>query len=125
MTVMTPRRPEPHEITRLGDVELEPRREPFDAVLDEMRELYHRKRGDYAPDVDPWVNFRDVGRQTSTTPGMACEALIAVKQSRLRMLDGGKNAPKNESRRDSRMDRAVYAVIAVAMADAGLYEEVA
>lgn len=98
--------------------------DPFDAGLDEIRELNHKKRGDYASDDSPWANFIDVGHQLGQPAGVSVEALIATKQSRLRHLLGSGREPNNESVRDSLIDRATYALIAVAMWDEGLYEAV-
>lgn len=96
--------------------------DPFDAVLEEIRELNERKRSDYTGG-DPWENFKDSARQTNTTPGMSAETLIATKQSRLRQLLKAGRVAVNEPVRDSLLDRAVYSIIALALYDAGLYEE--
>jgi hypothetical protein len=61
------------------------------------------------------------------TPGHSVEQLISTKQARLRVLlprffkKQGK--PKNESIRDTLVDRSVYAIIAVALWDEGSYDD--
>jgi hypothetical protein len=107
---------------------------PFEAVLIEMVKTHRRKRSDYAGDEgNPNQNFIDVAYQTGLTPGHSCEALIAVKQARLRVLlakfwheklqRGIKDAQvaKNESVGDTLLDRAVYAVIACTLWQEGSY----
>jgi hypothetical protein len=95
--------------------------DPFDIVLQEMAEMNRRKRADYATDDDPWSNFTDSGRQVAAPAGFAVEVLIATKQSRLRQLLGSGREVHNESVEDTLLDRAVYAVIALAMYRQGLY----
>lgn len=95
--------------------------DPFDAVVSEIQALNHRKRSDYASEADIFSNFKDAGRQLGLTAGHAVELHVATKQSRLRQLLGTAREPNNESIRDSLIDRAVYALISVALWDAGLY----
>lgn len=95
--------------------------DPFDRVLDEMRALNLRKRSDYAGDESPFQNFMDSAHQVGQAPGVSVEVLIGTKQARLRHLLFTGRDLKNESIRDSLIDRAVYSVIALAMFDAGLY----
>jgi hypothetical protein len=102
-----------------GVVPVQP--DPFDAVLKEIGDINRRKRADYAAESDIFSNFKDVGRQLGTHAGVAVESHIATKQSRLRQLLGSGREPRNESVRDTLLDRAVYAVIALAMYDEGLY----
>lgn len=97
--------------------------DPFDVVLDEIRELNQRKRNDYATNQDPFSNFKDSSHQVGVTPGVSVEVLIATKQSRLRQLLGSGREAANESVRDTLLDRAVYSIIALAMYDQGLYEK--
>lgn len=80
-----------------------------------MVAMNRKKRADYALDSDPWSNFRDVGRQLDAGPDLAVEVLIATKQARLRALTANGRAPENESVRDTKLDRAVYSVIALAI----------
>jgi len=86
-------------------------------TLDDMAETFDRKNADYATDSDPWTNFREAADQVNQTASDVVETLIAVKQSRLKQLFGTDKAPRNESVRDSLLDRAVYCVIALAMYD--------
>lgn len=95
--------------------------DPFDTVLDEIRELNRRKRGDYASDADPWSNFREAGEHAGLPAGKIVEALIGVKNARLRNLVDSERSPNNESVEDTLVDRAVYSIIAVAMYREGSY----
>jgi hypothetical protein len=95
--------------------------DPFDKVLSEIQDINRKKRADYAADSDIFSNFKDVGHQLGATAGTAVEAHIATKQSRLRQLLQPGREPKNESVRDTLLDRAVYSVIALALHDEGLY----
>jgi hypothetical protein len=96
---------------------------PFEAVLVEMVRLHRAKSNDYARDDDPLINFRLSADQVQAVPGLSCEVLIGTKQARLRELlwTRGKT-PKNESVRDTLIDRCVYSVIAVELFDEGGYE---
>lgn len=96
-------------------------KEPIDRVLAEMLAINKRKRADYATDEDPWSNFKAAAGQVNQAPGFAVEVLIGVKQARLKeLLFSGREA-RNESVRDTLLDRAVYSVIALAMYDEELY----
>jgi|SRR6478752_106218 len=96
--------------------------DPFEAVLIEMVKLNRSKRADYAG-ADWWTqNFYDSAYQCNMTAGQSCEQLIATKQARLRVLTKPGAKPKNESIRDTRLDRAVYSVISVGLHDEGGYD---
>jgi len=96
--------------------------DPFDRVVEEIIGLNRRKRADYTGNQDPWENFKDSSRQVGQAPGLSVEVLIGTKQSRLRQLLQPGREPNNESIRDTFLDRAVYAIIALAMYDEGLYQ---
>jgi hypothetical protein len=95
--------------------------DPFEALLIEMVQLNRAKRHDYAGDSDPWQNFYDSAQQVNGTAGQSVETLIATKQARLRQLLFTGRSPKNESVRDTILDRAVYSVIALSIFDRGDY----
>lgn len=89
-------------------------KDPFDTVLSEIVLTNRRKRHDYvASEASPWENFDRVEDQTQGGHGSATEALIAVKQARLRALATRQDLPKNESVEDTLLDRAVYSIIAL------------
>lgn len=95
--------------------------DPFENVLIEMVELNRKKRADYAGD-DWWSqNFYDSAYQTNSTAGNACELLLSTKASRLRNLFKPGRKPKNESVRDTLLDRAVYSSISLGLYDEGGY----
>jgi hypothetical protein len=91
--------------------------DPFDRVVEEIINLNRSKRADYTGDRGPWANFEDTASQTGTTPGHVVEVMIANKQSRLRSLSGTDRTPNHEAVRDTKLDRAVYAIIALALDD--------
>src|SRR3974390_2665008 len=93
---------------------------PSEAILIEVVKVHRAKSHDYAADDDIYSNFREVGEQMDSSPLDACDTLVAVKQARIKQLRR-KGDPKNESLRDSYIDRLVYALIAVVLYD----EEVA
>jgi hypothetical protein len=88
---------------------------PFGRALGKMWEIHARKAADYThdPKTDPWENFTLVGEQLGIPKEDAVEALIAVKQARMKSLRGKK--AQNESVQDTVLDRAVYAAIRLAM----------
>jgi hypothetical protein len=91
--------------------------DPIDAVLLAMHRLSRRKRADYAVDGNPFGNFEGMARRLGLpgfTPAEAIEVMIAVKEERLMALRTNDRAPANEAVVDSLIDRAVYAVLAVA-----------
>jgi hypothetical protein len=96
--------------------------DPFDKVVMEMLRLNRAKRSDYAGDDHPYQNFIDSADQTNDCAGKSVETLIATKQSRLRHLLFTDRDVINEPCRDTLIDRAVYAVIAVGLYDEGHYE---
>ena len=89
------------------------------AALKQIERTFTGKSADYAEDTDWRSNFRDMAKQLhlpGVTDRSACELLIALKQSRLRALRANGRDPSNEGTLDTLLDRAVYAVIAFAMA---------
>lgn len=105
-------------------VELDPT-DPIDKVLAEMVALNRRKRADYAHDGDPLSNFYRTAQIMRTKGYSGWSALtsveyaLAIKEARLEALraNGRFNLTQNESVRDSLLDQAVYAVLAIAVYD--------
>lgn len=93
----------------------------FSALLEEIAALHDRKSNDYANSEDPYINFKLSAEQVGITPGQSVEVLIATKQARLKELLGKGKDPKNESVRDTLIDRIVYSIIAVVLFDSGHY----
>lgn len=92
-------------------------------VLAELSAINATKRADYTGNEGPWANFERAADQLGTAPGQVVEMHIATKQARLRGLFTSGRKPNHESVRDTLVDRANYAVIAVALYDAGLYSQ--
>ena len=85
-------------------------------VLANITATFTKKNADYAADADGWrSNFDDIARQCSISATEAANTLIAVKQARLRALSSNGRAPANEAIEDTLLDRAVYAVLALAL----------
>lgn len=93
-------------------------------VLVELSLINATKRADYTGNEGPWANFERAADQLGLAPGQVVEMHIATKQARLRGLFTTGRKPNHESVRDTLVDRANYAVIAVTLYDAGLYREV-
>lgn len=94
--------------------------DPFERVLIDMVATNRRKRADYAVDGSPWSNFDDTANALGIdgfTPVDSVNFNIEQKSARLRSLrkNGRMTDPRNESVTDTYLDRAVYAVIALAM----------
>jgi hypothetical protein len=86
----------------------------IDGALNMMRAIFASKNADYAEGT--WdSNFADVARQMGFDRETAADVLIAVKQARLRSLRTNGRLPQNEAVADTVLDRAVYALIALAM----------
>jgi len=98
-------------------VQLDPS-DPFDRVLIDVVRTNRAKRQDYVTaGASVFENFDRVDDQVGLPHGTALEALIAVKQARLRALRGNDRGPANEPIRDTLLDRAVYSVLALAYHD--------
>lgn len=94
--------------------------DPFERVIMDMVATNRRKRADYAVDGSPWSNFDDTANALGIdgfTPVDSVNFNIEQKSARLRSLrkNGRMQDPRNESVTDTYLDRAVYAVIALAM----------
>jgi hypothetical protein len=90
--------------------------QPIASALASITATFASKSADYAEDGSWASNFEDVADQMGwASPSDAVEALIAVKQSRLRALRANGREPRNEGVTDTKLDRAVYSVIALAM----------
>jgi hypothetical protein len=87
----------------------------FDELLTEIAILHDRKNADYADDADPLSNFRRSAK-LGIDPFMGTLVRLSDKWSRIEQLASGKD-PQNESLRDSLVDSAVYALIAVLFLD--------
>lgn len=89
----------------------------FEAVVAQMVRTHRSKRADYAIDGDRYSNFREAAKAVGITTDTGIEYMIATKQARLKALTTNGRGPENESIRDTLLDRAVYATIAVAFYD--------
>lgn len=87
----------------------------FDKLIQEIQALHDRKNHDYSSDVDPLSNFRR-SAQFGVEPWRGVLVRLSDKWSRIEQLAGGKEA-KNESLRDSLIDSAVYALLAILLLD--------
>lgn len=92
--------------------------DPFERVIHQMVLLQRRKAEDYAAEGDKLKNMREV----VSTLGIEgydvvadCEAMVIRKTARINNLRG--REPSNEAVRDSYLDRANYAVLAIVALD--------
>lgn len=88
--------------------------DPFEAALLRMVETNRRKRSDYAVDGNIWSNFEHAGRAVGISALEGIDYMVATKQARLMALRANGRSPMNESVADTYLDRAVYAVLALA-----------
>jgi hypothetical protein len=91
----------------------------FGAILLEVAKMHAGKGKDYSTEDDPHSNFRRAADQLGTGAWHQAEALIAIKQARLRELYPWRTdkTATYESLRDTLLDRAVYSVIALCLFD--------
>lgn len=89
----------------------------FVKALDEMQEIHDRKNADYAHESNPFSNFEHAAAASGIPAIQVFDVLLGVKQARLSELSDKGRTPNNESIRDTLLDRAVYATIALAYFD--------
>lgn len=82
----------------------------FERMINKMAEVMMSKGDDYA-NTDRLSNFKTAGAIVGVSPEINCLSLIATKVARLGVLLNSKEAPNNESIRDSVLDLANYAVL--------------
>jgi hypothetical protein len=88
----------------------------FHKLLDEIRTTHDAKSNDYAADDDPLSNLRRADR-FGVPPHIGVMVRMSDKWGRLEQLASGKKAPKYESVRDTLVDLANYALLAVLLLD--------
>lgn len=88
------------------------------ALLDEMRDLHIRKNAGYSGDsVDRWANFR-LSNSLGVSPFLGVLVRMSDKWIRITNLSKNNNFDMvNESLRDTLMDLAAYALIAICLLD--------
>lgn len=89
----------------------------FVKALDEMQDIHDRKNADYAHESNPFSNFEHAAAASGIPVIRVFDVLLGVKQARLSELSDTTRTPNNESIRDTLLDRAVYATIALAYYD--------
>ena len=91
----------------------------FYKLLDEMRETHNKKSHDYAPDSDPYANYKFAGLVSSMFSHSPDDAgfagRLAEKLVRLSVLGKRGTQPLNESIADTERDIAVIAALWMAM----------
>jgi hypothetical protein len=87
----------------------------FDALLKEIGDLHDSKNHDYSEQDDPLSNLRRSER-FGVPAFQGVLVRLSDKWARIEQLAGGKS-PKHESLRDSLIDSAVYALLAVVLLD--------
>jgi hypothetical protein len=88
---------------------------PFHMAVLSVLEIQQAKGDDYALDDDPWSNFRFTAAAMGSDMWDVCDVFILTKYARLQALRENGRGPANESVLDSRLDIAVYALLAYAM----------
>lgn len=88
--------------------------DPFEKIVNEMVQVQRRKAKDYASDGDTLKSMREVVQMLGIkeyTIVEDCNAMVHRKSARINNLRG--RSARNESVRDSYVDRAVYAILAI------------
>ena len=88
----------------------------FHELLKEIGDLHNKKQADYGTDADPFANVR-ASQEFGVAPWIGALVRLNDKVVRLKQF-ARRGALANESAKDSMMDIAVYALIALV-----LYEE--
>ena len=88
--------------------------DPIERVLLDIVRTNRAKRADYAQDGNIFSNFEQAAFAAGTSVEQGIEYMIATKQARLVALRTNGRPPANESVYDTKLDRAVYSVIALA-----------
>jgi hypothetical protein len=89
----------------------------FRAVVAELMAMHDSKQRDYGTDADPWANLR-AGEPYGIPAWVHASTLVDHKSHRIQSFVV-KGRLENEGVRDSLVDRAVYAVAALALYDEG------
>jgi hypothetical protein len=91
------------------------RRSPdiFIQALIRIHDIAALKKADYSPGPDRWTNFNATGEYIDQPNYVAADFLERLKLSRAKELRNGN--PTNEALLDTYLDKAVYAVLALAM----------
>ena len=102
------------------------RNEPFLRIISEVLEMHNRKSADYATEEDPLQNVRTAG-EYGMPAWVGVQIRLDDKRNRIKgavkkILKGEPIAMKNESLRDSFVDRIVYSIIALQLLDESLQE---
>jgi hypothetical protein len=90
--------------------------DPFERALIDMVATHRAKGADYALDGDKWSNFRTTAQVMDLELPEVADVFVLTKYARLQALRNNGREPNNESVLDSRLDIAVYAIMAYAMA---------
>lgn len=88
--------------------------DPIERVCIDIVQMNRRKRADYAQDGNIFSNFEQAAFAAGTSVEQGIEYMIATKQARLVALRSNGRSPLNESVYDTKLDRAVYSIIALA-----------
>lgn len=83
----------------------------FNTILDEMRSVHDKKSADYANPQDRFSNFVEAACEAGCSVDTVFRVLIGIKNARIKQLMNSGTAPKNESLKDSILDRTVYSVL--------------
>ena len=102
------------------------RNEPFLAIIAEVLAMHNRKSADYATEEDPLQNVR-TAQEYGMPAWVGVQIRLDDKRNRIKgaikkILKGEPIAMKNESLRDSFVDRIVYSIIALQLLDETLQE---
>lgn len=92
-----------------------PKTDPYSKALDELWQLYQKKRADYGSVDDPFANVRAAG-DFGIAPWLGAVSRANDKMHRIKVHALGQTLV-NETVRDSLLDLAAYALIALCLYD--------
>lgn len=88
----------------------------FIQLMEQLKELHIKKNAGYSgADPDPWANFREA-EKFGVSPVQGCLIRLSDKYSRMiHLLQNTENDQVGENIRDTLMDLAAYAIIAICL----------
>lgn len=87
----------------------------FDAAIHQIVQIARAKGADYAKDGNQWSSFIQTAELMGMTPWEVANMFEITKLTRISALKSNGREPENETVYDSYLDKAAYAVHALAM----------
>lgn len=85
-------------------------------MLTILQQLHTAKSHDYAQAENPFSNFEEAAASAGIPVDTVFAVMMAIKQARLKELQGAHKTPRHEAMDDTRVDLALYGVLRAAYA---------